>query len=173
MDRMKGAIAGIVGGVIGTYAMSEFQGLWSRAGDGDESDSAGGRHDARDGQERSEDENANERAAQAIATRAIGRSLDHEQLGAAAAAVPYGFGTTMGALYGVAAETSPRARFGSGAAFGAALWVGADEIAAPLFGLAGTENELSFELHAQALAAHIVYGVTTEVVRRVVRKALQ
>jgi len=172
MDRVKAAVAGVIGGLAGTYAMSEFQGVWSRIADGREPQSAGGRHDARDWQERSEDDNANELMAQTIASNTIGRELDRDELAVAAPAVHYAFGGTVGALYGLAAEASPMVRAGTGTAFGAAVWVGADEIAMPLLGLEDPESDRSFELHAQAFAAHLVYGIVTELVRRTVRTAL-
>ena len=172
MDRVKGAAAGLIAGIAGTFAMSEFQGLWSRVVDGYESTSAGGRHDARDWQERSEDDNANEIAAQTIAVHTIGRRLNGRELSMAAPAVHYAFGGTLGALYGIAAEGTPLVRVGAGAAFGTAVWVGADEIAMPALGLESPENDRAFEMHAQAFAAHIVFGVTTELVRRAVRCAL-
>lgn len=173
MDRVKGAAAGLVAGLAGTFAMSEFQALWSRVIDGYESDSAGGRHDARDWQERSEDDNANELAAQAVATRTIGRELSDQELSVAAPIVHYVFGSALGAFYGAAAERAPRIGAGTGAGFGAAVWIGADEIAMPLLGLSGDGGQRELELHAQALAAHIVFGVTCELVRRTVRRALR
>ena len=65
---VAGAIAGLVGGLVGTWAMSEVQALWSRRVDAahdPDTASAGGRHDAREWQERVEGENANELAANA------------------------------------------------------------------------------------------------------------
>ena len=47
-----GIVAGLIGGLVGTWVMSEFQGLWSKAADGRDPQSAAGRHDARDWQER-------------------------------------------------------------------------------------------------------------------------
>ncbi len=60
-------IAGAAAGLADTSAMSEAQRLWTYAVDGDAPESAGGRHDARDWQERSERQNSNDLAAQAIA----------------------------------------------------------------------------------------------------------
>jgi uncharacterized membrane protein YagU involved in acid resistance len=168
-----GAVAGLIGGLVGTWAMSEFQGLWTRVVDGRESQSAGGRHDARDWQERNEDQNANELAAQAIAEATLDRQLTRDELEVAAPAVHYAFGASMGALYGALAEVSPAVRALGGSGWGTAVWVGADEIAVPLVGLARADQDYPLETHAQAFAAHIVYGVTTEVVRRGVRALLR
>jgi uncharacterized membrane protein YagU involved in acid resistance len=167
-----GAFAGLVGGLVATWAMSEFQAMWSRVVDGEEPRSAGGRHDARDWQERYEGSNANEIAAQSVARTAIDRPLTREELEAAAPAMHYAFGGVMGAMYGAVAEVAPAARALAGSGWGTALWIAADEIAVPLLGLSESTTEQPLERHAQALAAHLVYGVTNELVRRGVRAAL-
>ena len=56
--------------------------------------------------------------------------------------------------------------------FGTAVWLGADEVAVPAFGLAGPPWEHPASVHARALTAHLVYGVATEGVRRLVRRIL-
>jgi putative membrane protein len=164
-----GALAGFIGGAAGTWAMSQFQAMWSNAVDGFESPSAGGRHDARDWQERHEGQNANEIAAQAVATHTIDRPLSRDELEVAAPLMHYAFGSVMGAVYGALSERSRTVPIAAGAGFGTAVWLGADEIAMPMLGLARRDKEYPLEAHAQSLAAHIVYGVTTEIVRRALR----
>jgi hypothetical protein len=175
MDKtvvMRGAVAGFLGGLAGTWAMNHFQAWWSRAVHGREPASGAGRHDARDWQELAEGQNANELAAQAIARTTIDRPLDRQELGAAAAAVHFAFGGAMGGVYGAFWEISPSTRQMGGAAFGAAVWAVADEVAMPILGLSKPTTEHPPERHAHAFAAHIVYGVTTEIVRRGVRALL-
>ena len=60
---IKGILAGAAGGLVGTWAMSHAQRLWTKAADTRVPESAGGKHDARDWQERSEHQNSNELAA--------------------------------------------------------------------------------------------------------------
>jgi hypothetical protein len=175
MDRtviMKGAVAGLVGGLAGTWAMNHFQAWWTQVSHGQEPQSAAGRHDARDWQELAEGRNANELAAQTIARHTIHRPLDRQELGAGAMAVHFAFGGAMGGLYGAFWEISPATRQMGGAAFGTAVWAAADEIAMPVLGLSRPTTEHPPERHAHAFAAHIVYGVTTEIVRRGVRALL-
>jgi putative membrane protein len=174
-DLTKGVLAGAIGGLVGTWAMTEFQAIWSRTvGGGHHPDmaSAGGRHDARDWQERIEGRNANELAANAIAERTIDRRLTREELEAAAPAVHYAFGAAVGALYGGLCEVSPGVRAMGGSGWGTAVWAGADGIAVPLLGLSRPKTDYPLETHGQSYAAHIVYGVTTELVRRGVRAFL-
>jgi putative membrane protein len=172
-DVQKGMLAGFIAGLAGTWTMSEFQGWWSRAVDGREPHSAGGRHDARDWQERNEGRNANELAAQAVATHAVGRDLTRAELKVAAPAVHYVFGSTLATMYGGLAETSPHVTAGVGIGYGVAVWAAADEVAMPILGLARRGQQYPVEAHLQSLAAHLVYGMTTEIVRRGVRIALR
>jgi len=170
-----GILAGVIGGLVGTWAMSEFQAMWSKQVSRDhdpDTASAGGRHDARDWQERVEGQNSNELAAHAVAEHTINRPLTREELEIAAPAMHYAFGAAMGALYGGLHETSRLVRGMGGSGWGTAVWAGADGIAMPLLGLSQPKSEYPLETHAQSYAAHVVFGVTTEVVRRGVRALL-
>lgn len=169
---MKGAIAGFVAGLAGTWAMSEYQGLWSRVVDGGEPRSAGGRHDARDWQEKNEGSNANELAANAVAHATVGRDLSEREMAVAAPLMHYAFGSAVSAVYGAFAEGAPWVTAGNGMAFGTLVWAGADEAAMPALGLADPA-EYPVESHLQSLTSHFVFGVTTELVRRGVRRMLR
>ena len=160
-------IAGSIAGLVGTWAMSEVQRLWTHVADGGAPESAGGRHDARDWQERSEHQNSNELAAQALARHVLGRCLTRHELRFAAPLIHYLFGAAMGAIYGAYAERRQTNR--SGAGFGATVWLVADEIAMPLLGLSDSTAQRPFEMHLQSLFAHLAYGTATEMTRRGVR----
>jgi uncharacterized membrane protein YagU involved in acid resistance len=167
-DLTKGAVAGLIGGLAASWVMVQFTTLWTRALHGRESTSAGGEHDARDWQERSEDENATEIMAQAIATSTIGRRLTRDELSVAAPLVHYGYGAVMGAVYGGVAERSGGGLW-QGAAWGTALWIVGDEMVVPALDLSGAPQSYTREAHAQAFAAHVVYGLSTDIVRRLTR----
>ena len=152
----RGIIAGGVAGLVGTWAMNEVQRLWTRAVDDDAPESAGGRHDARDWQERSEHRNSNELAAQAVAGYILGRDLTRDELRLAAPLVHFLFGAAVGAIYGAYAER--RQADTTGAGFGTTVWLAADEIAMPLLGLSDSTARRPLEMHLQSLVAHLVYG---------------
>lgn len=158
-----GIIAGGIAGLVGTWAMSEVQRLWTLAVDGDAPHSAGGRHDARDWQERIEHRNSNEMAAQRLARYTLRRRLTQDELRVAAPLVHYLFGATAGAIYGAYAQHRPADR--SGAGFGTTVWFAADEIAMPLVGLSDSTADRPLEMHLQSLVAHLVYGTVTEMTR--------
>ena len=60
----------------------------------------------------------------------------------------------------------------AGIPFGAAFWMVVDEGALPLLGLAKGPTAYPSSTHAYALASHLVFGLTAEVVRSSVRRAL-
>lgn len=161
---VKALVAGAIGGLAGTLAMNEAQRAWSLAA-GDVPVSAAGKHDARDWQERSEQQNSNELAAQTVATHTVERRLTWDELRVAAPLVHFAFGVGVGALWGAYAQRSHRA---SGVGLGTMVWAAADEIAMPLLGLSRPTTRRPLEMHAQSFAAHIVYGVVTELGRRAV-----
>jgi putative membrane protein len=165
---MKGILAGAIGGLAGTWAMSEAQRAWTCAVEGEAPESAAGKHDARDWQERQEHQNSNEIAAQVLATHVIGRPLDRRELGVAAAAVHYTFGAVVGALYGAYTEHLRHRGAGTGIALGTTVWLVADEIAMPLLGLSRPTTRRSVEMHLQSLAAHLVYGCIAAMTQRAV-----
>lgn len=171
-DPLKGVVAGVVAGLVGTWFMSEYQSLWSRIVNGGEPQSAGGKHDARDWQEKNEGgANANEHAAQAIARRTAGRELTERELEVAAPIMHYAFGAGVSALYGAFAEQAPWIASGAGTGYGTLVWIGADEIAMPAIGWSEPQRYPA-EAHMQSFTAHLVFGFTTELTRRAVRRML-
>lgn len=168
---LKGAVAGAIGGLAGTLAMNYAQRAWTVAVDGRAPASAADEQDARDWQERDEQQNANELAAQAAATATVQRPLTPRELSIAARVVHFAFGAAVGAAYGAAIRHDPSPR-PTGVLLGVTLWLLADEIAMPVMGLSRSTLERPLELHLQSFAAHIVYGVTTERVRHLASEAI-
>jgi hypothetical protein len=115
------------------------------------------------------DEPGSIQAGRAIAEPLLGRRLDEDERDVAGSAVHLLFSAAMGALYGATAETQPRATAGAGIPFGTAVWVAADEIGMPLAGFASDPREYPLSRHASALGSHIVFGLTVEAVRRLLR----
>lgn len=163
----KGVVAGLVGGLIGTIAMNEFQKAWSKTAQAvQKSDHA----QAQQGEQ--ESESATMKAAGKIA-HIGGREISYEQKKKAAPVVHYGFGTLQGALYGAMTElTRTPGGFVPGLIFGAALFALADEVAVPALGLSGKPKEYPASTHLHAAAAHCVYGMATEIARRGLRAAI-
>ena len=179
----KGLVAGVIGGLIASWTMNQFQALWSRKAAGVErshgaqSLQQGSPRDTphRKGKARGsgeEPDDATERVSSAISEGVFGQALTKSEKEVAGAAVHYAFGTTTGGLYGAAAELVPGITTGAGLPFGVAVWLAADEAVLPALGLSKPATEYPLSTHAYALASHLVYGLTTEIVRRAVRGAL-
>ena len=81
-------------------------------------------------------------------------------------AVHYGVATILGAIYGGLAEIAPRVVAGRGAAFGATIWLGADEIGLPALGIAPPPGQIRLSDQLRVLGSHLVYGLILEAVRR-------
>ena len=175
---LRGMAAGLLAGLAASWVMNEFQQLRPQSsppdGRGPSSD-----EEHSDPQERKEqitrqgdDENATVKTAEAIAQRVLHRDLTPEEKRIAGPAVHYAYGSLVGALYGGLSELLPVVSAGMGLPFGAALWLMGDEVAVPALGLAKPPTEYPPEVHADALAGHLMYGLTTDVLRRVLRHVL-
>lgn len=118
-------------------------------------------------------QDATMKAADALVAAATGgQHLTLEQQETAGPVVHYGFGALVGALYGGLAEYSSTVRTGFGTGFGTALFAGADLMAVPAFHLGPPVSETPPRSLANPLAAHLVYGATTELLRRAFRAVL-
>ncbi|HEX5083627.1 MAG TPA: DUF1440 domain-containing protein [Blastocatellia bacterium] len=182
-ELWKGLVAGAAGGLVASWVMNEFQALWSRRTHGiDRSHGAQSlqhglprRGVARELQARGEDregDNATVRIARLISEDVFGHRLAESEKETAGAVAHYAMGATSGAVYGAAAELLPTATAGAGLPFGAAVWLIADELIVPALGLSKPPAAYPLSTHAYALASHLVYGLSTEMMRRAVRRAL-
>ena len=168
-NLLKGLTAGVIGGLVASLAMNQFQSLWSKLAE--EAEQAQGKKKKKTSQE-SGGGDATVKAAEAISEGVFDHELTKREEKIAGPAVHYAMGATSGAIYGAMAELAPLATVGAGLPFGAAVWLVADEAALPALGLSKSPTEVPLSKHAYALASHFVYGLTTEVVRRAVRNAL-
>ncbi len=180
VDVAKGFAAGLIAGLVASWTMNQFQAAWTKATEGFEKPhgaqsmqpSAGEGHGQGLEQNKEHQDDATVKAAKAISQGVFGHTLEEREKKAAGAAVHYAFGTATGGLYGAVAEFAPDVRVGAGLPFGAAFWLVADEMAVPLLGLSRPPNEYPVSTHVYALASHLVYGLTAELVRRAVRRSL-
>ena len=188
-DLWKGLAAGIVGGLVASWTMNRFQEAWSKFGKGLEDWSHNEFRNVwgefSEGLEEQSNTQASTlsptpeaqddttvRAASAVSEGLFDHKLTPSEKKVAGPAVHYSLGTGVGGLYGVAAEMAPKVTAGSGLPFGAVFWLVVDEGAVPLLGLSKGPTAYPLSTHAYALSSHFVYGLTAEVLRRAVRKAM-
>lgn len=175
-SAFKGMLAGAIGGLVASWVMNVFM---EEAGPKVQTIAAKFDHSAQQQQQSSGSsddqpkEDATMKAADAIVRTATGGrhlSLEGKQKGGPI--VHYAFGGLMGALYGLASEFSPLTTAGFGTAFAGALFAGADLWAVPALHLSGSTGDAPVSSLATPFGAHMVYGVTTEAVRKVIRAGL-
>lgn len=160
-DIVKGAVAGLVGGLIASFVMSEFQTLLSALSE-----------EEKKPKKKKEDEPANVKTAEAISENVFDHKLKKSEKEPAGEAAHYAMGATSGLIYGIVSEIAPMTTAGLGLPFGAAVWLVADDVVVPALGLAKPATQYPLSTHAYALSSHLVYGMTTDLVRRGLRELL-
>ncbi len=159
-DVVKGAVAGLIGGLVASFVMSEFQTLLSKLSEEEKKS------------KKKKEEPANVKAAEGISKAVFDHRLKKSEKEPAGEAAHYAMGATSGLIYGIASEIAPMTTVGLGLPFGAAVWLVADDVVVPALGLAKPATQYPLSTHAYALSSHLVYGLTTDLVRRAVRDLL-
>ncbi len=175
----KGAIAGAVCGLFASWAMNRVHGIGKAVQEltgGDSQRDSSGAQSSTDEQKEPEEQNsdpATTRIATAVSRKVLPTELTSEQKQVAGPLVHYGYGTTVGALYGGMCDAFPAVAGGLGLPFGIVLWLFGDEVAVPLFGLGPSPVKTPLAKHADALAAHVGYAVAADGIRRNARAGLR
>lgn len=165
----KGIVAGMAGGLAASWVMGQFHGVASKA-----SEKLMPKGKFRELQRAAADaQEATAKAAESITRPLLGRRLRSSERERAKPIVHYAFGSAVGALYGASAEYTSFVRKFAGAPFGAAVFAGADQLALPALNLTKSPREYPLAMHATEFSSHLVYGMTLEGMRRLVRKILR
>lgn len=168
----RGAMVGVIGGLVASWAMNEFMAVAGKdlqeALQTEEQNSEDqAQQKAAEGQPH---EDATMKAADKIVSKATGgQHLSWRGKERGGPVVHYAFGSLIGGLYGAAAEIAPGITAGFGASFGTLLFIGADLLAVPAMGLSQNPAPEPASKLSSPFAAHLVYGVTTEAIRRILR----
>jgi len=107
-----------------------------------------------------------------VSRRVFNHALTREQKALAATAVHYAMGMALGAAYGVATEIAPMTKSVNGVAFGVGVWLVAFEYLMPKVGITRKREEYTKAMRADSAGEHIVFGMTTELIRGAVRGKL-
>lgn len=147
-NLLKGALAGLVGGLIATAAKSAAERIYPPRTHG-------------------------EPEPPAVLAEKLGQpKMETTGKKAVEEGIHWSFGALAGAAYGVIAELYPQVTAKGGATFGLALMTVTHEGALPALGLAATPEKQEGREKRSEMATHVVYGVVCETVRGLVRKAL-
>jgi putative membrane protein len=144
----KGLLAGLIGGLVATAAKTLAEKIYPPRTHGEPEPPA------------------------VPAENLAGHELVGTQKEFAVEAIHWGFGALTGAAYGAVVEYYPAATAKDGAGFGMALSSLTHGTVLPAMGLSAEPEELTARERSSEMASHVVYGVVTETVRRVVRKML-
>ncbi|HTD96426.1 MAG TPA: DUF1440 domain-containing protein [Edaphobacter sp.] len=144
----KGLLAGLIGGLVATAAKSFAEKIYSPRTHGEPEPPA------------------------VLAEKLAGHQLAGHEKEVAEEAIHWGFGAMTGAAYGALAEYYPAATAKDGAGFGMALASLTHGTALPAMGLSAETEDQTARERTSEMASHVVYGLVTETVRRVVRKML-
>ena len=169
-DLWKGVVAGAAGGLAAAWVMNQFQTGWGKATEALEHSKTPQGEQERQANDNAED--ATMKTAGKISEKIFSHSLSREEKKKLGPVVHYAFGASVGAVYGALAELDHRATFGTGLPYGAAVFVGADEIAVPALGLSKPPKEYPAATHIYGLASHLVYGLSLEMARRGIRRMM-
>jgi putative membrane protein len=145
---VKGAVAGLIGGLVGAGAKVVAEKVFPPRIAGQASPPV------------------------VLAEQVAGHSLPEGQKQVAQQGIHWAFGAVAGAVYGAAVEVEPSLGAWKGAAFGITLNKLTHESLLPKMGLAVPKEMQSSQERISEWVTHAVYGIFTDVVRRGVRRAL-
>jgi putative membrane protein len=145
---LKGALAGMIGGLAGAGAKVLAEKLFPPRVQGQTP------------------------APVVLAEQVAGHALPPMQQEAAMHSIHWGFGAAAGAFYGAAVEVEPSISAWKGAAFGLTLNKLTHESILPKMGLVAAREDQPTQERVSEWVTHAVYGVFTDAVRRAVRKRL-
>lgn len=168
----KGIVAGLAGGIAGAWVMNQFQKGYSKASDAISSRMSDGQKQNMKQKRAADEPAATTIAADRIMRPILGRRLTRDEKAIAGPIVHYAFASALGSGYGALAEHAPVVKRLCGIPYGAAVFAGADELAVPALKLSRGPSEYPISKHLNALSSHVVFGLTSELVRRGVRRAL-
>lgn len=164
----KGAVAGLAGGLVGTWVKSKAEPVLQEIGE-----TLYPPTHAEKQLPGADVEGHPERMPPSImAQAATDKVLSRDERLTAQTGIHWTFGTSAGVAYGVLAEVSD-AEVGYGLPAAAALFAGTHASTLPTLGLQASPARLPTAWWVWELGSHLVYGVTVDLVRRGVRRALR
>jgi putative membrane protein len=144
----KGLLAGLIGGLVATAAKSVAEKIYPPRTHGEPE------------------------PPEVLEGKITGRELTVRRKTAAAGSIHWGFGVLAGAAYGGVAEYFPAATAEDGAAFGIAVGSLTHGTGLPAVDLTAKPVEQAVPGRTSEMASHVLFGMVTETVRRMVRGKL-
>ena len=168
----QAGFAGLVGGLVGSFAMNLFARTAAAVGGGREAPGSApgadrfGRGVQPPQSVTTADQDATVKAGTTLYEAVSTSQPEYETQQWLGTAAHFAFGGGAGLVYGLLSARAPALTKGYGTFYGALVWAVADEGVIPALGLSRRPGDLRPAVHAYALLGHFVYGVTLEAVRR-------
>ena len=158
---LEGLIVGAISGLAATVVMTQFQNVWSKITE--KMNKSRTEHETKPAEEHQEDSTA--KVAGKISEK-LGRPLSREKRKKAGPWVHYAFGTSVGAVFGLASELEPDSvrainPLFAGAAYGVAVFLAAHEVAVPALKLSSNPLEEPIREQIAEFMSHLIYGIAT------------
>lgn len=146
----KGLIAGVLGGLAGTAVKSLIEEYLP----------------VRKVEQRS----AQIKIVDDLSTKITGSPVSVQNEALAEQLVSLPIGASIGAAYGYGKKDKPELSIADGVILGASTWISTHETSLPLMGLEEKPTNIPVKLQANELLAHVLFGITTEVVRSIIHR---
>lgn len=158
---LTGLLIGTISGLAATVLMTQFQNIWNRISERIHEPTT--EAESKMAQEQKEDSTM--KMAGKISEK-IGHPLSLEGRKKAGPWVHYGFGTSVGAVFGLAAEVERDSvrRINpalAGVAYGAVVFLAAHEIAVPALELSSNPLKQPIPDQIAEFLSHLIYGIGT------------
>lgn len=149
----RGLVAGIIGGLAGTAVKSLIESFLPVR--------------------KVEDRSARIKILDDLSTKITGTPISIHNEAVAEQLVSIPIGASIGAAYGYGKRDKSEMRVADGMMLGASTWFSTHETSLPLLGLKEKPTEIPIKMQANELLAHVLFGITTEVVRSIVNDRLK
>lgn len=149
----RGLIAGILGGLAGTAVKSIVEQFLPVR--------------------KVEQRTAQNKIVDELSTKILGSPISRDNEALVEQLVSFPFGASLGAAYGYGKKDKDEFKLTDGAILGATTWFSTHETSFPLLGLESKPTNIPIKMQANELFAHVLFGITTELVRSFVNERLK
>lgn len=164
---LAGLAAGVIGGLVATWALDKYQqGAVEATRRAENAVNAGSALSRQQEDQLREQQRSHGEAAHRIAKSTVGRKLSRTQQRTAAPIVHYAAGALAGGIYGLTAEILPGVRRFYGIGYSKFIFLGASEPLLPWLGLTPRKQA---QVTPAGLPAPLVFGAALETTRRFLR----
>lgn len=108
-----------------------------------------------------------------LSTKITGTPISIQNEAIAEQLVNFPIGATLGAAYGYGKKDKDVYNISDGVILGASTWVSTHETSLPILGLEPKPTDVPIRMQINELLAHVLFGITTEIVRNAVNNQLK